>query len=814
METRSKRLKENDEMDGKISKAVCGMSDVNDDKCDNVSINSMSSSQLSTSRLKLDKALLKKRNLEKRLELERQLKMLDLQEEVDIAELEYKAIEDDERLPVDKCGINAEVKNYLDYDTGCNNHSGKVCNISNIDWVEELKDTLHTMVSNMVLPRIDMMYFDGQPGHYCRFISQFNSLIGSKLSGKGQLLSYLLYYCKGKARTAIEACISLPIHLGYDRAKQILYDLFGEEHLVARDMITELLNHKSVEGSADGLTDFAIKLRNVCITFQEMGYMSDMNSPANLERTVSCLPLELQNKWVEVADKIMMTEREPVFEEFVIFVEERARISRTRFGRLAHCNSKSSKSNYESKVDKRSRLNVVKLEPSNSFTALSCEICFADHKETDCAKLLKMNVTERRQEMRRRGLCYLCLRKGHMAKSCNSDIKCDVGNCKVLHNSLLHIDGISNRVVNVVKDWNSSKVCLGIIPVRLYGSKGTLETYALLNSGSDTSLVCEELINQLGLKGKETSIKVTTVNGTTTCECLEVNLEIFSLDEQGYVKINKAYTTKKFPIDCVEPLTEEQLRSWEHLKDITLPTLQSNPVGVLIGCDTPDAHWVLEQRLRDRGHPFGVRTPLGWMVLSPRESYRSINTVHSCHSHDVSPDLERLYSYKFEEGDYFGKQGSLKSKVSVTVELNEEMCLENSLNKRQYNVSVDGSRNEFYGKVVDNSSVFPKDLMFILDLRSNITRQWSIRFNLWLMIMGKRSLCSADSNSCLCVNMELCLKPFIMVTHFLKGLEESSSVVIWNQNKELANDIWSIICELRINLVSKLELGSVVNLGS
>ncbi|VDP02668.1 unnamed protein product, partial [Schistosoma curassoni] len=99
METRSKRLKENDGMDGKIPNVVCGMSDVNDDKCDDVSRNSMSSSQLSTSRSKLDKALLRKRNLEKRLELERQLKMLDLQEEVDIAELECKAIEDDERLP-------------------------------------------------------------------------------------------------------------------------------------------------------------------------------------------------------------------------------------------------------------------------------------------------------------------------------------------------------------------------------------------------------------------------------------------------------------------------------------------------------------------------------------------------------------------------------------------------------------------------------------------------------------------------------------------------------------------------------------------
>ncbi|VDP41757.1 unnamed protein product [Schistosoma margrebowiei] len=144
-----------------------------------------------------------------------------------------------------------------------------------------------------------------------------------------------------------------------------------------------------------------------------------------------------------------------------------------------------------------------------------------DHEATDCPKLTKVNLRERRQEAKRCGLCYLCLRKGPIVMSCNSGFKCDVENCKVRHNSLLRIDGIDNHVVNLAKDWNSSKVCLGIIPVRLYGPQRCLETYALMDSGSDTSLVCKEFINQLGLKGTETSIKVTTVNGTTTCECLE-----------------------------------------------------------------------------------------------------------------------------------------------------------------------------------------------------------------------------------------------------------------------------------------------------
>ncbi|CAH8505435.1 unnamed protein product [Schistosoma rodhaini] len=285
-----------------------------------------------------------------------------------------------------------------------------------------------------------------------------------------------------------------------------------------------------------------------------------------------------------------------------------------------------------------------------------------------CPRLAKMSVRERRQEIRRRGLCYLCLRKGHIAMSCNSGFKCDVENCKVRHNSLLHIDGTDNYVMNLAKDVNSSRVCLGIVPVRLYGPKGCLETYALLDSGSDTSLACEELINQLGIKGKETSIRVATVNGTTNCECLEVDLEVFSLDERGSIRINKVYTTKKLPIDHAAPLTEPQLKRWKHLKDITLPRLQSNFVGVLMGCDAPDAHWVLEQRLGDRKHPFAVRTHLGWMIIGPKGAPRSLHQVQWCHcSNDILRDIERLYNHEFEDTDTSRNGYSVEDKRALEI---------------------------------------------------------------------------------------------------------------------------------------------------
>lgn len=78
--------------------------------------------------------------------------------------------------------------------------------------------------------------------------------------------------------------------------KQILYDLFLKGHYIAREGITELLNHKSVRCSTNKLANFAIKLRNLCITLKQMGYMSHVNFTANLEMIIACRPLDFQNK--------------------------------------------------------------------------------------------------------------------------------------------------------------------------------------------------------------------------------------------------------------------------------------------------------------------------------------------------------------------------------------------------------------------------------------------------------------------------------------------------------------------------------------
>lgn len=90
--------------------------------------------------------------------------------------------------------------------------------------------------------------------------------------------------------------------------------------------------------------------------------------------------------------------------------------------------------------------------------------------------------------------------------------------------------------------------------------QGSLETYAVLDSGSGTSLVWEEIINQLDLKSREALINITTVKCTNTYQFFKIILEIFSLHDNEFIQLSRADTIKKSAFDVAEPLIEQQLR--------------------------------------------------------------------------------------------------------------------------------------------------------------------------------------------------------------------------------------------------------------
>ena len=131
---------------------------------------------------------------------------------------------------------------------------------------------------------------------------------------------------------------------GYKRARTILNQLFGRPFQVSKSVIDNLLSScRDVSGSADSLANLAIRMQNCLTALNELDHQADLNASSVLESIVRALPLSLQFRWAEEADKISVNGREPLFAELAEFIMIRSRIASSRYGQLAERNSNKSK---------------------------------------------------------------------------------------------------------------------------------------------------------------------------------------------------------------------------------------------------------------------------------------------------------------------------------------------------------------------------------------------------------------------------------------------------------------------------------------
>ena len=152
---------------------------------------------------------------------------------------------------------------------------------------------------------------------------------------------------------------------------------------------------------------------------------------------------------------------------------------------------------------------------SYKTTVEKCCVCSADHKIYKCDKFRALDFKAKKAFVFNSKLCFNCLQTGHLTKDCKSKSTCRTCNGK--HNSLLHNENASTRIesTNTVVSgpaFVSSNV--GILPTIMVSieddSSETIKCRALLDSGSQMSLISEEAVQRMKLKRCKQSL---TVNG-------------------------------------------------------------------------------------------------------------------------------------------------------------------------------------------------------------------------------------------------------------------------------------------------------------
>jgi hypothetical protein len=542
-----------------------------------------------------------------------------------------------------------------------------------------------SVVQHLKKPTSELKRFSGSPLEFQRFMRQFKTKVIMNCDDSDEKLNYLEQYTTGEANRIVSGFSYLDAEKGYCAALQELQDRYGDPEVIVNAFIRKALAWPQIRADQPkAIDEFSIFLTECECAVQSMDALRILEYSENFKKIVGKLPFHLHDRWRSIVLNTKEHGNTVKFTQLVKFVRQEAKKANDpTFGRDAIASDQKDQhkrvqghkssgfqrskgsfvtSTSEAKHEYREVTKPTTRYPSSGYVtdtrdcALKqpCMYCSGQQHSLDvCDRFSVLPSHEKVEYLKIKGLCFGCLKVGHVSRLCRHKATCQ--QCNKRHPTVLHINWSASmnddrkttgsddrRASSGVKTISSSSiekmnshvgagdadVTMAIIPVSVRMANGikTINTYAFLDPGSNVSFCSEDIVKQLGCSGgKKMKIKLGTMGETQTMYTHVINgLEVGNLDGDDFVQLPKVYTKNKMPVSHEHIPTSSDISQWSHLEDISLPQIQSE-VGLLIGNNIPDAYTPLELRTGPRGSPHAARTVLGWVVWSVIRETKSLN---------------------------------------------------------------------------------------------------------------------------------------------------------------------------------------------
>lgn len=258
--------------------------------------------------------------------------------------------------------------------------------------------------------------------------------------------------------------------------------------------------------------------------------------------------------------------------------------------------------------------------------------------------------------------CRKCLRPHH-TKDCKKPDGTTCDKCKKNHHRSLHNETINSnlspnavpfRMQDVPAEGNTNcaadhkkdfKLITGLCPVqkvKVMDSGGTLvEMLAMIDSGSNTSLLSKNAAERLGIAGTATHLTMNLAGGEKRSETSEIiEITLASSTEEDIRKTLEVYTIKR-PCSAAKTISKGTIEHFPHLKPVANKLhLSGGTIDLLIGTDFVDAFVDIHTLSGEPGEPIAKRNCFGWYVLGQVNSSRiqsvEVGTV------SIEDDIKKL----------------------------------------------------------------------------------------------------------------------------------------------------------------------------
>lgn len=173
-------------------------------------------------------------------------------------------------------------------------------------------------------------------------------------------------------------------------------------------------------------------------------------------------------------------------------------------------------------------------------------------------------------------------------------------------------------MVYVGKGNHSSRVMLKVVPVKLHYGGRTLDTHAVLDDGSERTILLPAAAKHLGLQRVEEALPLRTIRqDVVKLKGASVSFEVSSLtNTQVKHHIRHAFTAAELSLAEQSCPMDSLKKRYEHLSGVPMRGFNRVQPMLLIGSDYPQLITpVRPVQTGPPGGPVAVCTLLGWAIL-------------------------------------------------------------------------------------------------------------------------------------------------------------------------------------------------------
>ena len=488
----------------------------------------------------------------------------------------------------------------------------------------------------------DLPIFSGKPEDWPVFISSYEE--STKLCGYlyAENPLRLQKALKGKAYDLVVSQLLLPKNV--PEILKTLKMMFGRPEIIINSLICKIRNEASPRADKlESLISYAIAVKNLSATMEASGMNNHLTNPILMQELVSKLPAQIKLNWAlhigeEVSDIAIFSKWLFNLAEAATRVTEAPISSKISANLHAHDTDKPAYKGKDQTVEKS-----------------KCGLCNRFHTLAECDKFATLKLFERWNFVKANKLCRSCLKK-HGQFQCSFP-KCPVDDCEAKHHKLLHKFAVPNYSQDVQRNqtkvlpgatvsthYENGKTLFKILPVTLYNNGRSIEVFAMLDDGSNVTLVDEDVCQTLGLKGEQNTLCLRWTSDMTRQEdsSMCVNMLISgSYPNAKRYELNNVQTVKQLSLP-EQSLKEKQVMYYGHLKNLNINTYQSVTPKILIGLNNGFLINTMKMAEGCFNEPCGSKTRLGWVVHGGGDVVNKGQNIFHINCCECAIDLENI----------------------------------------------------------------------------------------------------------------------------------------------------------------------------